>query len=55
MGHLQKVDQKQFSLDHFAFVRWYVEDEVSMDSVDEEEHLVGWGCKVSLKDLQRAG
>ena len=37
--------------DRFAFVRWYVDKEVSMDSVEEVESLVCWGCKVILVDL----
>ena len=28
-------------------------EEVSLDSTEEAERLVGWGCKVSLMDLQR--
>ena len=32
---------------------WYVEKEVSLDSVEDAEFLVGWSCKVSLMDLQR--
>ena len=50
---LQKVDPNgSGSLDHFAFLRWYVDDKVSLKSTEEAEHLVGWGCKVSLVDLQ---
>ena len=31
-GHLRKLDPNESgSLDRFPFVRWYVEDEVSMD------------------------
>ena len=52
-GHLHKVDPNESdSLDRFAFVRWHVEEEVSLYSVDEAEHLMGWGFKVSLMDLQ---
>ena len=40
------------SLDRFAFVRWYVDKEVSLDSTEEAERLVGWYCKVRLMDLQ---
>ena len=40
------------SLDRFAFVGWYVDGEVSLESTEEAERLVGWGCKVSLVDLQ---
>ena len=33
VGQMQKVDPKKSgSLDHFAFVRWYVDNEVSMFS-----------------------
>ena len=52
-GHLRKLDPNESGgLDRFSFVRWYVDEEVSLDSADEAEHLVGWGCKVSLMDLQ---
>ena len=35
--HRRKVDSNESgSLDFFAFVRWYVDEEVSMDSADEE-------------------
>ena len=30
-----------------------MDEEVSLDSVDDAERLVGWACKVSLMDLQR--
>ena len=40
------------SLDRFAFVRWYVDEEVSLDSSEEAECLVGWGFQVRLMDLQ---
>ena len=53
MVHLQKVEPNESgSLDRFYFVRWYVDEEVSMDSTEEVEILVGWGCKVSLMDIQ---
>ena len=39
-------------LEFFAFVRWYVDEEVSLDSSQEAERLVGLGCKVRLMDLQ---
>ena len=29
-----------------------MEEEVSLKSAEEAERLVGWGCKVSLMDLQ---
>ena len=42
-GRLRKVDPNESgSLDHFAFVRWYVDKEVSLDSAEEVERLVGW-------------
>ena len=41
-GYLRKVDPNESgSLYRFAFVRWYVEEEVSLDSAEEEECLVG--------------
>ena len=43
---------ESFTLDSFAFVSWYVDKEVSVDCIEEAEHLVDWGCKVSLMDLQ---
>ena len=53
VGHLRKLDPNESgSLDHFAFVRWYVYKEVSMDYTEESERLLGWVCKVSLMDLQ---
>ena len=53
-GHLRKVyPNESGSLDLFALVRWYVDKEVSLDSVEEAERLLGWDCKVSLMDLQR--
>ena len=52
--HLRKLEpNKTGSLDPFAFVRWYVDEEVSMDSTEEAENLVGWGCKIILMDIQR--
>ena len=52
-GHLRKVDPNESgSLDRFDFVRWYVDEEISLESAEEVERLVGWGCKVSLMDLQ---
>ena len=32
-------------------MRWYADKEVSMDSIDEVEHLVGRGCKAILMDI----
>ena len=50
---LRKVDPNESGiLDRFAFVRWYVDEEVSLEYVEEAEILVGWGCKVSLMDIQ---
>ena len=50
---MQKVDPNECgSLDRFAFLRWYVDDEVSLDSAYKAERLVGWGCMVILIDLQ---
>ena len=52
-GHLKKLDLNESgSLDRSAFVRWYMDEEVSLDSAEEVERLVGWGCKFSLMDLQ---
>ena len=31
---------------------WYVDKEVSLDSTEEAERLVGWGYTVSLMDIQ---
>ena len=43
------------SLERFAFVRWYVDEEVFMGSVEEAECLVGWGCKSMLIYIQLLG
>ena len=52
-GRLHKVDPNEsVSLDYFSFVRWYVEKELSLDSTEEAEYLVGWSCKVILIDLK---
>ena len=52
-GNLQKADPNESgSLDRFAFVRWYVDEEVSLDSAEEANCLVSWGCKFSLMDRQ---
>ena len=41
-GHLRKVDPNESgSLDRFAFVRWYVDNEVSLESSEEAENFVG--------------
>ena len=51
--HLWKVDPNESgSLDSIAFVRWYEDDEVSLESSEEAESLVGWGCNISLMDIQ---
>ena len=41
------------SLNRFSFVGWCVDEEVSLDSAEEAERLVGRGCKVGLMDFQR--
>ena len=51
--HMRKLDTNESSsLDRFPFVTWYVDEEVSLESSDEAERLVGWGFNVSLMDLQ---
>ena len=51
-GNLWKVDPNESgSLDRFEFVRWYLDEEVYLDSVGEAKRLVGWGYKVSLMDI----
>ena len=41
--HLQKVEPNESgSLDRFSFLRWYVDEEVSLESAEEAERLVGW-------------
>ena len=51
--HLQKVyPNESISLDRFYFVRLIVDDEVSLYSIEEAEHLMGLGFKVILMDLQ---
>ena len=51
--HLQKVDPNwSGSLEHFPFLRWCVDKEVSLDFTEEAEYLVGWGYKASLMDIQ---
>ena len=53
MGHPRKVDPNESSgLDSFAFLMWYVDKEVSLDSSEEAGCLVGCGCKVRLMGLQ---
>ena len=50
---MQKIyPNESGNLDRFAFVRWYVDKEVYLYSTEEAYRLVGWGCKVSLMDLQ---
>ena len=54
MGHLKKVDPNESGiLDRFAFVRWYVDKDISLDSTEEVESLVGWGYKISLMNLHK--
>ena len=50
---MRKVDPHESgSWDRFAFVRWYMDKEISLDSAEETELLVGWGCNFILLDLQ---
>ena len=52
-GHLRKVHPNESgSLDHFYFIRCCVDKEVSLDSVEQADRLVGWGCKFNLMDIQ---
>ena len=40
--HLRKLEPNgSVCLDRFSFVRWYVDKEISLDSADEAESLVG--------------
>ena len=40
-GHLNQSDQNESgSLDRFDFVRWYVDEEVSLESAEESECFV---------------
>ena len=51
--NMWKVDPNESgSLDCFACVRWYVDEEVYLDSVEEAECFVGWGCNIGLMNLQ---
>ena len=51
--HLHKVYPiESVSLDRLSFVRCYVGEEVSLDSTEEAECLVGWGCNIILMDIQ---
>ena len=51
-GHLWKVElDESGSLDHFSFVGWYVYKEISLESAEETENLVGCRCKVSMVDI----
>ena len=53
-GHLRKVDPNESgSLDRFDFMRWYVDEEISLESTEEGQRLVGWACKTILLDIQR--
>ena len=50
---MRKLDPNESgSLDHFTSVRWYMDEEVSMDYSEEAELMVGWDCRVSMLDLQ---
>ena len=52
-GHMRKVyPNESISLDYFVLVRWYVDEEVSLESAEEVEFLVGCDCKVRLMGLQ---
>ena len=43
-GHLQKVyPNESGSLERFAFMKWYIDEEVSLEYTDEAEHLMGLG------------
>ena len=43
-GRLRKLYKNESgSLGRFAYVRWYVEEDVSLESTEESERLVGWG------------
>ena len=43
-GQLRKVDPNEsIFLDRFAFLRWYVDEEVSLESKEKSERSVGWG------------
>ena len=51
---MRKVDPDESgSLDRFAFVRRYVDKEVSLNSAGEAERLMSWACNIILIDLQR--
>ena len=53
-GHLRKVDPNESgSFDSFVFVRWYMDNEVSLDYAEEAESLVGRAGKIILMGLQR--
>ena len=53
VGQMRKVDPNESgSLDLFIFVRWYVNEEVSLESTEESESFVCWFCKVRLMYLQ---
>ena len=42
-GHLWRVDPNEIgSLDRFPFLGWYADKEVSLDSTEEAERLLGW-------------
>ena len=52
MVQLLKVDPNESgSLAHFSFVRWYLDDEVSLNFTKEAELLVFWGSKVTMMDI----
>ena len=50
---MQREDPNEsVSLDRFAFVRWYMDEEVSVDSAEEAELFLGWYCKFIMLGLQ---
>ena len=53
-GHQPKVDPNESgSLERFDFVRCYVDEEVSLESAEEAEPWLGWGCKTILIDTTK--
>ena len=53
VGCLRKVDPNRCgSLDLFEFVRWYVDEEVSLEYTEEAECFVDWVGMVIVMDLQ---
>ena len=53
VDQLRKLDPNESgSLERFDFVGWYVYKEVALESAEEAENLVGWGCNFILMDIQ---